>query len=131
DGLRALLVPSNKRPTFGRSSAKRRRKRNLASIEFAGRWSILPRNVAVPVAVDGSNGGGQRETALGKFARGLLRRYGVVFRRLLKRESFPVNWYELGRINRRLEARGETRGGHPLRWVSSDEYRLTARIGQV
>src|SRR5881227_4104106 len=38
DGLRALLVPSNKRPTFGRNIGKRRRKANLASIEFAGRW---------------------------------------------------------------------------------------------
>src|SRR5207249_8607310 len=44
DGLRALLVPSNKRPTFGRSPAKRRRRTNLASIEFAGRWSLLARN---------------------------------------------------------------------------------------
>src|SRR5438094_6149748 len=41
DGLRALLVPSNKRPTFGRNIGKRRRKTNLASIEFAGRWSLL------------------------------------------------------------------------------------------
>src|SRR5262249_29174714 len=44
DGLRALLVPSNKRPTFGRNTAKRRRRTNLASIEFAGRWSLLPRS---------------------------------------------------------------------------------------
>src|SRR5439155_8246586 len=41
DGLRALLVPSNKRPTFGRNEGKRRRKTNLASIEFAGRWSLI------------------------------------------------------------------------------------------
>src|SRR4029453_15520835 len=40
DGVRALLVPSNKRPTFGRNIGKRRRKTNLASIEFAGRWSL-------------------------------------------------------------------------------------------
>jgi ATP-dependent helicase Lhr and Lhr-like helicase len=32
DGVRALLVPSNKRPTFGRNDGKRRRKTNLASI---------------------------------------------------------------------------------------------------
>src|SRR5207249_2366109 len=38
DGLRALLIPSNKRPTFGRNVGKRRRKTNVASIEFAGRW---------------------------------------------------------------------------------------------
>src|SRR5262249_37861313 len=41
DGLRALLVPSNKRPTFGRNLARRGRRKNLASIEFAGRWSLL------------------------------------------------------------------------------------------
>src|SRR5204863_577881 len=41
DGLRALLVPSDKRPTLGRNEGKRRRKTNLASIEFAGRWSLL------------------------------------------------------------------------------------------
>src|SRR5262249_9362929 len=45
DGLRALLVPSDKRPTLGRNDGKRRRKTNLASIEFAGRWSLLRPNV--------------------------------------------------------------------------------------
>jgi ATP-dependent Lhr-like helicase len=129
DGLRALLVPSNKRPTFGRSIAKRRRKTNLASIEFAGRWSILARNAAVPVAVSGSNGAGQRETALEKFARVLLRRYGVMFRRLLERESFSVSWYELGRIYRRLEARGEIRGGYFVGGISGEQFALPEAIG--
>src|SRR5207302_5057542 len=46
DGLRALLVPSNKRPTLGCNEGKRRRKTNLASIEFAGRWSLLRRQLA-------------------------------------------------------------------------------------
>ena len=46
DGLRALLVPSDKRPTFGRNEGKRRRKTNLASIEFAGRWSLLRTQLA-------------------------------------------------------------------------------------
>src|SRR5205814_9212381 len=47
DGLRALLVPSNKRPTFGRNEGKRRRKTNLASIEFAGRWSLIRKEQAL------------------------------------------------------------------------------------
>ena len=96
DGLRALLVPSNKRPTFGRNPAKRRRGTNLASIEFAGRWSLLPRSGGFPAATEGANGTGPREAAIEKFAWVLLRRYGVVFRRLLDRESFPITWYELG-----------------------------------
>ena len=48
DGLRALLVPSSKRPTFCRDAGKRRRKTNLASIEFAGRLSLLRTDVAAP-----------------------------------------------------------------------------------
>src|SRR5437667_1626920 len=55
DGLRALLVPSSKRPTFGRNTAKRRRRTNLASIEFAGRWSLLPRSGGFPAAMEGAN----------------------------------------------------------------------------
>ncbi|HEY4272706.1 MAG TPA: DEAD/DEAH box helicase [Candidatus Udaeobacter sp.] len=129
DGLRALLVPSNKRPTFGRTAAKRRRRTNLASIEFAGRWSILPRSAELPIDASGSNGSGPRGAAIEKFARVLLRRYGVVFRRLLERESFPVSWYELGRIYRRLEARGEIRGGYFVGGVSGEQFALPEAIG--
>ncbi|MFL6505965.1 MAG: ATP-dependent DNA helicase, partial [Candidatus Udaeobacter sp.] len=125
DGLRALLVPSNKRPTFGRNPTKRRRKTNLASIEFAGRWSLLPRSGGTLV----SNGAGPREAAIEKFARTLLRRYGVVFRRLLERENFPVTWYELGCIYRRSEARGEIRGGYFVGGVSGEQFALPEAIG--
>ncbi len=129
DGLRALLVPSNKRPTFGRNSAKRRRKTNLASIEFAGRWSLLPRSGGALPTAGASNGAGPREAAIEKFARVLLRRYGIVFRRLLERESFPVTWYELGRIYRRWEARGEIRGGYFVGGVSGEQFALPEAIG--
>jgi ATP-dependent Lhr-like helicase len=128
DGLRALLVPSNKRPTFGRNSAKRRRKTNLASIEFAGRWSLLPRSGGFPAA-GAYNGADPREAAIEKFARVLLRRYGIVFRRLLERESLPITWYELGRIYRRLEARGEIRGGYFVGGVSGEQFALPEAIG--
>ena len=129
DGLRALLVPSNKRPTFGRNTAKRRRRTNLASIEFAGRWSLLPRSGGSLAAMSASNGAGPREAAIEKFARVLLRRYGVVFRRLLDREGFPVTWYELGRIYRRWEARGEIRGGYFVGGVSGEQFALPEAIG--
>ena len=129
DGLRALLVPSNKRPTFGRNTAKRRRRTNLASIEFAGRWSLLPRSGGFPAATERANGAGPREAAIEKFARVLLRRYGVVFRRMLERESFPVTWYELGRIYRRWEARGEIRGGYFVGGVSGEQFALPEAIG--
>src|SRR5438270_5206326 len=64
DGLRALLIPSNKRPTFGRNTAKHRRRANLASIEFAGRWSLLPRSSCFSAAIDAANGADGREVAI-------------------------------------------------------------------
>ena len=70
-----------------------------------------------------------REKAMEVFARGLLRRYGVVFRRLLERESFNVSWYELGRVYRRMEARGEIRGGYFVGGVSGEQFALPEAIG--
>jgi ATP-dependent Lhr-like helicase len=126
DGLRALLVPSNKRPTFGRNEGKRRRKTNLASIEFAGRWSLIGKE-----SLAQSNGAdsAHRNVAMEKFAQVLLHRYGVVFRRLLERESFPITWYELGRIYRRWEARGEIRGGYFVAGIGGEQFALPEAIG--
>ena len=130
DGLRALLIPSNKRPTFGRNEGKRRRKTNLASIEFAGRWSLLRLHLSSG-AVSSSNGADapSPDLAVEKFARVLLRRYGVVFRRLLDRESFSITWYQLGRIYRRWEARGEIRGGYFVGGASGEQFALPEAIG--
>src|SRR5205823_8944995 len=132
DGLRALLVPSNKRPTFGRNEGRRRRKTKLASIEFAGRWSLLRTQLS---SDSHSSGNGalpdatSRDAAVEKLARALLRRYGVVFRRLLERESFAVTWYELGRIYRRWEAQGEIRGGYFVGGASGEQFALPGAIG--
>jgi ATP-dependent Lhr-like helicase len=128
DGLRALLVPSDKRPTFGRNIGKRRRKTNLASIEFAGRWSLLRTEIASKPSGNGAENIA-RDAAIQKFARTLLRRYGIVFRRLLERESFRITWYELGRIYRRWEARGEIRGGYFVGGISGEQFALPEAIG--
>jgi ATP-dependent Lhr-like helicase len=132
DGLRALLVPSNKRPTFARNVGRRRRKTTLASIEFAGRWTLLRRITSVEdsgYSPANGAGGSAREAAIEKFARVLLRRYGVVFRRLLERESLDLSWYELGRVYRRLEARGEIRGGYFVGGVSGEQFALPEAVG--
>jgi ATP-dependent helicase Lhr and Lhr-like helicase len=128
DGLRALLVPSNKRPTFGRNIGKRRRKTNLASIEFAGRWSLLRTDAASAPSGNGAESS-VRDAAIEQFARVLLHRYGVVFRRLLERESFQATWYQLGRIYRRWEARGKIRGGYFVRGTSGEQFALPEAIG--
>jgi ATP-dependent Lhr-like helicase len=135
DGLRALLVPSNERPTFGRNEGVRRRKTNLASVEFAGRWSLLRSKISTipnaehPLTSPLSPSNGERENALEKFARVFLRRYGVVFRRMVERETFPVSWYELGKIYRRWETRGEIRGGYFVSGVSGEQFALPEAIG--
>jgi ATP-dependent Lhr-like helicase len=128
DGLRALLVPSNKRPTFGRNIGKRRCKTNLASIEFAGRWSLLRTGVASQPSGNGAESS-VRDGAIEQFARVLLRRYGVVFRRLLERENLAATWYELGRIYRRWEARGEIRGGYFVGGIGGEQFALPEAIG--
>ena len=70
-----------------------------------------------------------REEAIEAFARALLRRYGVVFRRLLERESLKVSWFELGRVYRQLEARGEIRGGYFVSGVSGEQFAFPDAIG--
>ncbi len=52
-----------------------------------------------------------------------------MFRRLLDRESLNVSWFELSRVYRRLEARGEIRGGHFVNGVSGEQFALPEAIG--
>src|SRR4029077_4613013 len=129
-GLRALLLPREKRGPVAEPGRQRGHKA-VTSVEFAGRWSLLRRPEAAGEAAEGaaSGHGPGRDTALETFARVLLRRYGVVFRRLLEREALKVSWYELGRVYRRLEARGEIRGGHFVGGVSGEQFALPEAIG--
>ncbi len=127
EGLRALLLPSEKRLPFSDTDHKRRHKA-VTSVEFAGRWSLL-RKFPSPLPEDGGNSTGPSDKAIEIFARVLLRRYGIVFRRVLERESLRVSWYELGRVYRRLEARGEIRGGHFVNGASGEQFALPEAIG--
>jgi ATP-dependent Lhr-like helicase len=54
----------------------------------------------------------------------LLRRWGVVFRDLLERESGTPRWWELLQVYRRLEARGEIRGGRFITGVAGEQFAL-------
>ena len=121
-GLRALLVPSAQR----RPAANvRRRGRVLPfGMESAGRWSLI--HGAVPDAAAGGEAGAAAEHV----ARTLLRRYGVVFWRLLTREAdWLPPWRDLLRVYRRLEARGEIRGGRFVAGFSGEQYALPEAVG--
>jgi ATP-dependent Lhr-like helicase len=65
------------------------------------------------------------------YAMSLLRRYGVVFRRLLERERLAPAWYELLRVYRLLEARGTVRGGRFVTGVTGEQYALAEAVTQL
>jgi ATP-dependent Lhr-like helicase len=130
EGLRALLTPQEKRAPFG-DVGRPRRHRAVTSIEFAGRWSLLRKFPGEDFSKKGDEDlhSNNRDNALEIFAKVLLRRYGVMFRKLLEREALKVSWFELGRIYRRSEARGEIRGGYFINGVSGEQFALPEAIG--
>ena len=65
-------------------------------------------------------------------ARALLRRYGVVFWRMLERESSGLPpWRELLRVYRRLESSGEIRGGRFVAGFTGEQFALPEAIGML
>ena len=123
-GLRALLVPSGQRkPPAG---VKRRGRVLSFDIESGGRWAMINRAAQV-------NGGDEaRDAAVEYAARTLLGRYGVVFWRLLTQEpGWLPPWRDLLRVYRRLEARGEIRGGRFVAGFSGEQFALPDAVGRL
>jgi ATP-dependent Lhr-like helicase len=112
-GLRALVMPAERRNRI------RRRRPGHDPIEDAGRWS-LTRRVRAPADVPGALAAPHVE----HIARVLLRRWGVVFRKLIEREDGLPTWRELHYVYRRLEARGELRGGRFVSGFSGEQFAL-------
>lgn len=123
-GLRALLTPSYNRPAD--RTSYRHSKKAVFGIEHAGRWSIINyRNQAVPETHQ------LQQEQLERMAFMLLKRYGVVFRRILEKERFTAPWRDLVRVYRRLEARGEVRGGRFVVGVSGEQYALPETVDRL
>jgi ATP-dependent helicase Lhr and Lhr-like helicase len=113
-GLRALLR---------KAPGARRRRSTMFGMETAGRWALArraqPQKDARPEAVE-------------YVARALLLRYGVVFWRLLEREApWLPPWRDLLRVYRRLEARGEIRGGRFVAGFSGEQFALPDAVGML
>ncbi len=133
-GLRALLVPAARRAT---AASRSRRRVALFGIEDAGRWNVI-RAPAASVAqstVQGSTRAHDGQVAaesIEHVARTLLRRYGVVCFQLLEREAaWLPPWRELVRVCRRLEARGEIRGGRFIAGVTGEQFALPDAIATM
>jgi ATP-dependent Lhr-like helicase len=97
-GLRALISATQSRGG-ARARWHARWARRAGGPVGAGRWSLL----RAPSVDD--------ETRTEELARQYIKRYGVVFRDLLARETHAPPWRDLLRVYRRLEMRGELRGG--------------------
>lgn len=86
-----------------------------------GRWSLFPGHVDPP----------QREEYLDRWCRQLLARYGVLFRELLTRETAAPAWHELVPVLRKMEMRGEIRGGRFVSNVGGEQYALPAAVDML
>ncbi len=111
-GLRAMITPQKSR------SRSRRRRTSEAPLAVGGRWSLVrsPRQ--------------QQEDSerIEQIVRTLLTRYGVIFRKLLEKESGVPPWRDLLYHLRRLEARGELRGGRFVQGFSGEQFALPEAV---
>jgi len=109
DNLRALIDPKRR---SGQGSGRSNRPRHSA-----GRWSLLH-------PLDGN----EANQGVEAVCRVLLARYGVVFRELLARESILPRWRDLLIAFRRLEDRGEIRGGRFVSGFIGEQFALPIAV---
>ena len=134
-GLRALLKPAAKRQS---NRSRRMQRAGFGGIEDAGRWALVR-----AVQVDGTRDDDAAcqddparkrqdttsEAAIEHIAWTLLRRYGVMCFKLLEREAaWLPSWRDLLRVYRRLEARGEIRGGRFVDGMVGEQFALPEAI---
>ncbi|MDD2660935.1 MAG: DEAD/DEAH box helicase [Methylococcales bacterium] len=115
-GLRTLITPQKVQ--------QRRSKKYPHHDPFvaSGRWSLIRSNQ--PADTD-------RSQHCEHIARILLRRYGIVFRKLLDKEDILPPWRELLYIFRRMEARGELRGGRFVQGFAGEQYALPEAVDSL
>ncbi|MGH9771624.1 MAG: Lhr family helicase, partial [Candidatus Acidiferrales bacterium] len=109
DNLRALIDPKRR---AGQGSGRAVRPRHSA-----GRWAMVYPCEAV-----------DHQRALEAICWMLLRRYGVVFREVLTRETILPKWREVLVAFRRLEDRGEVRGGRFVSGFLGEQYALPVAV---
>jgi ATP-dependent Lhr-like helicase len=137
-GLRALLTPSSRKT---QAAGRRKHRQPVYEMSSAGRWSILNRGEDLrgssPTVREASarrttaNNSNIDPATTEEIARVLLKRYGVVFKRLLEREGIALPWRVLLRMYHRLEARGEIRGGRFVAGISGEQFALPEAVGML
>ncbi|HEY2678348.1 MAG TPA: DEAD/DEAH box helicase [Steroidobacteraceae bacterium] len=121
-GLRVLLLPSGRRSKSTSYTARRKRRLALFGMADAGRWALVRRaTIAAPE---------RKDEAAEQVVRTLLRRWGVIFWKLLTREAdWLPPWRDILSCCRRLEARGEIRGGRFVAGFSGEQYATLEAVG--
>lgn len=130
-GLRALITPVNKRGGFGSSRRRKRGFSPASRMDEAGRWALIAqaRTEASDENKTRSAWLSTDKDTLNHIASILLKRYGVVFRKVLERESRLPPWRELLYAYRRMEARGEIRGGRFVDGFGGEQFALPEAVG--
>jgi ATP-dependent helicase Lhr and Lhr-like helicase len=108
DGFDALRALADRKRRLGENGMRARPRSS------GGRWSLL---VSETDHIDAE-----------AFARRLLARWGVVFRDIVKRETLAPPWREILAALRRMEARGEIRGGRFVAGYVGEQYALPSAI---
>jgi ATP-dependent helicase Lhr and Lhr-like helicase len=122
-GLRVLLLPSGRRGRSTSYAARHKRRLALFGMADAGRWTLVRR----PIAAASDRGA---DEAVEQVVRTLLRRWGVIFWKLLGREAdWLPPWRDILSCCRRLEARGEIRGGRFVAGFSGEQYATAEAVG--
>jgi ATP-dependent Lhr-like helicase len=109
------------------SSATHARLRRFAKIKVhrpvspIGRWSLFPGGIEPA----------DRQVQLQQWSQVLLARYGVLFRELLAREPAAPPWWELARVLRRMELRGEVRGGRFIARVGGEQFAVESAVSRL
>ncbi len=118
--LRQIMTPSgSSRARQGRRHSRYGSARISRTTQPQGRWSIVHRFQPQASPAD----------ELGeKVARQLLARYGVVFRDLVLRENFAAPWRDVIRALRRMEMRGNVRGGRFVAGFIGEQYALPEAV---
>ena len=115
ENLRALVTPKNL--SMGANATALRVAKIRRPRHAAGRWSLLHTDSAA-----------DRDRFAESCCWMLLRRYGVVFRDLLTRETNLPRWRELQIAFRRLEDRGEVRGGRFISGFQGEQFALPVAV---
>jgi ATP-dependent Lhr-like helicase len=132
-GLRALLLPSDRRRPRG--NARRGRRISLFGMADSGRWALVRRPTSAAASASAPSAeqallsahtaamGARNDESVENLVRALLRRWGVILWKLIAAEApWLPPWRDILMCCRRLEARGEIRGGRFIAGFSGEQY---------